>query len=66
MELTYTGSTKELGKELASLQLELIKHQIPVVILVDGWENSGKGDVINKLTRELDPRYYSVAVFDEA
>ena len=66
MELTYTGSTKELGKELASLQLELIKYQIPVVILVDGWENSGKGDVINKLTRELDPRYYSVAVFDEA
>lgn len=65
MEMTYTDRDRDLGEELAALQLELINHQIPVIILVDGWENSGKGAIINKLTRKLDPRYYSVVAFDE-
>lgn len=65
MEKNKKPSTKELGKQLAQLQRQIIQENIPVIILVDGWENSGKGDIINKLTRELDPRYYSVAVFDD-
>lgn len=58
-------SAKALGKILAKLQRSIIQNNVPVVILIDGWENSGKGEVINRLTRELDPRFYSVAVFDD-
>lgn len=59
------ASIKELGKKLSRIQRSIIQNDIPVVILIDGWENSGKGEVINHLTRELDPRFYNVAVFDD-
>lgn len=64
--LKQKGPTlSELGSQLAKLQRKIIEQKIPVVILVDGWENSGKGEVINALSYELDPRYYSVALFDD-
>lgn len=55
----------ELGKRLANLQRLVKSKNIPVLIIVDGWESSGKGYVINDLIRELDPRSYKVSVFDK-
>ena len=49
-----------LGEELAVLQRSIIAEKGSVCILIDGWENSGKGEVISRLTQELDPRYYEV------
>lgn len=63
--LTGKESVSELGKKLAVLQRLVIERDIPVVILVDGWENSGKGAVINAISHELDPRYYAVALFSD-
>lgn len=54
----------DLGEELAKLQRIVQRLNIPVLILIDGWESSGKGDLINDLTRELDPRYVKVELFD--
>lgn len=48
-------------EELAKLQREIITQKSSVCILVDGWENAGKGELISHLTFELDPRYYKVA-----
>lgn len=56
----------ELGEKLDRLQRIVSNLDIPVLILVDGWESSGKGYVINDLTRELDPRFVRVEVFEEA
>ncbi|MGO4937692.1 phosphate:AMP phosphotransferase [Fundicoccus sp. Sow4_H7] len=56
----------ELGEKLDRLQRIVSNLDIPVLILVDGWESSGKGFVINDLTRELDPRFVRVEVFEEA
>ncbi|SHI81543.1 hypothetical protein [Parasporobacterium paucivorans] len=53
----------ELCIELARLQREVKNLDIPVLIMVDGWESSGKGHVIKELTRELDPRTFEVNVF---
>lgn len=55
----------ELGEKLAKLQRLLKRLDIPVLIVVDGWESSGKGYVINDLIRELDPRFYKVSVFQD-
>ncbi|XJS10244.1 phosphate:AMP phosphotransferase [Aerococcaceae bacterium WGS1372] len=55
----------DLGEEIDKLQRIVQRLKIPVLILVDGWESSGKGDIINDLTRELDPRYVKVELFDE-
>lgn len=55
----------DLGDQLDQLQRIVQRLDIPVLILVDGWESSGKGFVINDLTRELDPRYVRVEVFEK-
>ncbi len=59
-------SLKELGLQLAALQRQCIEKKIPVLLLIDGWETAGKGDVLNRICYELDPRYYSVAVFPQS
>lgn len=56
-------SIKEIAKKLASRQRQIIKEEIPVLILVEGWESSGKGYVIKNIIREMDPRYFKVRNF---
>lgn len=56
-------SLKALMKGLGQLQRTCIERNIPVLVLVDGWETAGKGTLIQHICYELDPRYYSVAVF---
>ncbi len=61
----YEGRKREdMGEELACLQRECQAKDIPVIIMVDGWESSGKGYVINDLVRELDAKAADVSVFN--
>lgn len=55
---------KELGERLARAQRLVQNLDIPVLIIVDGWESSGKGYVIKELVRELNPKTYKVSVFE--
>lgn len=55
----------ELGAELAALQRKLLNSDASLVIIVDGWESSGKGYMLKEFTRELDPRYFEVNLYDE-
>lgn len=55
----------ELGKEFARLQRELAETDRSMLVIVDGWESSGKGFLLKDLTRELDPKLYEVEVFEE-
>ena len=55
----------ELGEKLANLQRTCIEKNIPVIIIVDGWESSGKGFVMNDLVRELDTKHTLVHTFDD-
>lgn len=63
-ELAHTKRS-ELGKEFARLQRELAETDRSMLVIVDGWESSGKGFLLKDLTRELDPRLYEVEVFEE-
>jgi polyphosphate kinase 2 (PPK2 family) len=58
---------KEYEKELADLQLEVLKAELrtreagrAVVIGFEGWDAAGKGGAIKRLTEKLDPRGYQV------
>ncbi len=53
-----------LAEHLAMLQRQCIHLNIPALIIVEGWESSGKGYVISDLARELDTRAFSVHVFE--
>ncbi|MEE0435775.1 MAG: phosphate--AMP phosphotransferase [Peptococcaceae bacterium] len=56
----------ELGSQLASLQRALKDTDRSLLILLSGWEATGKGQILNDLVRELDPRYYYLTQFDDA
>lgn len=59
-------SFEKMALELAELQRKCIEKNIPVLILIDGWESSGKGYVLNHIVRELDARALDVHVFRSA
>lgn len=53
----------DLGKEFARLQRQLLKTKKSMLVIVDGWESSGKGYLLKDLIREMEPKYYNVAAF---
>ncbi|WP_138159926.1 hypothetical protein [Peptoniphilus catoniae] len=55
----------DLGKELAYYQRICMEENIPVIIMIEGWESSGKGYVLNDLVRELDTKNYKVSIFKD-
>ncbi|MDO4280705.1 MAG: phosphate--AMP phosphotransferase [Peptococcaceae bacterium] len=56
----------ELGEKLATLQRQLKDTDKSLLILLSGWEGTGKGQILNDLVRELDPRYYHLTQFADA
>ena len=52
---------KALREKLSSLQIQLKDHKLPVIVLLEGWGAAGKGGLIGRTIRELDPRSYTVA-----
>lgn len=49
-----------LQKRLEALHNEAYRLRIPVVLGFEGWDASGKGGAIRRLTSHLDPRGYKV------
>lgn len=56
----YEKVFPELELRLSELQRKAKDANVAVMITVDGWEGSGKGSTIKKLTEVLDPRGYRV------
>lgn len=56
----YSSALESLEPILGFLQRKLKERAIPVVILFEGWEASGKGTAINNLIMPLDPRGFKV------
>ena len=50
----------EMRVQLMALQQKIRAAKIPVVIVFEGWDASGKGTLLSKLIEGLDPRGYQV------
>lgn len=59
----YRNQLKQEQVSLLKLQRKIHKHQIPVLVLFEGWDAAGKGGAIKRLTETLDPRSYVVHSF---
>lgn len=59
----YKKQLRKEQVELTQLQLSIHEKQIPVLVLFEGWDASGKGGAIKRLTDVLDPRSYVVNAF---
>ena len=42
-------------------QMKLKEHKVPVVVLFEGWGAAGKGSIIGKVIKNIDPRFFTVA-----
>ena len=56
----YEADLAELQEKLAHLFVALHVHRKKAIILCEGWDASGKGGAIQRLTAEWDPRHYEV------
>jgi polyphosphate:AMP phosphotransferase len=56
----YKKEIKALSLELGSLQRKARENKLPVIILFEGFDASGKGTLINNLLRSLDARGFNV------
>jgi AMP-polyphosphate phosphotransferase len=54
---------KRLQEKLTVQQQSVMAAKLPVIVLVEGWDCAGKGNLINELISEMDPRFYRVAVY---
>ena len=52
----YEKSFPELRDQLRVLQRQAFEAKVPVCVVFEGWDASGKGDTIQKLVERLDPR----------
>ncbi len=52
----YGEHYSKLSGELRTLQRRCHEKRVPVIILFEGWDMSGKGETINRLVKRLDPR----------
>lgn len=56
----YKQQIEELEPKLSLLQRELRELGVPVMIVFEGFEASGKGTQINRLIQPMDPRGFAV------
>lgn len=50
---------------LMAKQMLIKEKKLPVVILLEGWGAAGKGSVLGKVIKNLDPRFFKVEVMKE-
>lgn len=56
----YEKQLKKLQTRMADLQTACYHNQERVIIVLEGWDASGKGGAIRRLREKLDPRSYRV------
>jgi AMP-polyphosphate phosphotransferase len=56
----YQRVFPDLQERLRQLQYALLEAEIPTVVVFEGWDASGKGTIIQRLTERLDPRAFRV------
>lgn len=56
----YKEKLDKYQERLTTLQIEMFRAKIPVVIGFEGWDAAGKGGAIRRLTAALDPLGFNV------
>jgi polyphosphate:AMP phosphotransferase len=59
----YAELVPELRVELLSVQKQAFDAKLPVVVLINGVDGSGKGDFLNKLYEWMDARYLTTEAY---
>ena len=55
---------KEEREKLFGYQMKLKEAKLPVMVIFEGWDAAGKGSVLGKVIKNIDPRFFQVATMD--
>lgn len=50
--------------KLAANQIRVKESKVPVMVIFEGWSAAGKGSVLAKVIKDMDPRFFQVASMD--
>ena len=56
----YNGLVEQLGYRLGDLQRRCRDAEIPIIVVLEGWDSAGKDGSANQLMRLIDPRGFKV------
>lgn len=56
---------KSAHRELFARQLQMKEKKLPVLILFEGWGAAGKGTILGKVIKNLDPRFFTAVSMHE-
>jgi polyphosphate kinase 2 (PPK2 family) len=60
LEVDYADALAEVQQRLKQVHIAHIVHKRRAIIMFEGWDASGKGGTIQRVTSEWDPRYFEV------
>lgn len=52
--------------KLFEQQIKVKEGKIPVLIVLEGWDAAGKGSILGKIIKNMDPRFFKVETLDAA
>lgn len=52
---------KEENRRLQVNQMKIKESNLPVLVLIEGWGAAGKGSIIGKIIKNIDPRFFKAA-----
>ena len=55
------GRLEKAKGKLYELQMKIKEHKVPVLVLFEGWSSAGKGSMIGRVIKNIDPRFFKVA-----
>lgn len=55
---------KAANEKLSRQQMMIKERGLPVLVLFEGWGTAGKGSVLGKVIRNIDPRFFKVAAME--
>ena len=56
--------TDEEQAKLAANQMRIKEAKVPVMVIFEGWGSAGKGSVLAKVIKDMDPRFFQVSTLD--
>ena len=65
VDVEIDEGVEEAKKRLVDIQIQVKEKKLPVLVVLEGWDAAGKGSVLGKVIKDLDPRFFDVRTMDK-
>ncbi|MBR2524635.1 MAG: polyphosphate:AMP phosphotransferase [Clostridiales bacterium] len=62
---TLSSRLETARAELGRRQILVKEHKLPVLVIMDGWGAAGKGSVLGRVIKNMDPRFFKCETLSE-